>query len=666
MPGSDEPQMERRPRADEQADGGWSQRLAVILASVRTDVSFAFVDALLVSAAYSAALILRFVDEGTGVPARWWRDFLLILPVIVAVHLIANALFGTYGHVWEHASIAEATRIVLASMAAGVSLLLTMMLARGMFGITGPIPIGSLALGALLTVMLTGAVRFRTRLFSFNRATHAPGRRTRRVLVVGVGRTAANLARYLTSNGDPIDVVGFVSEQPTSRNRRLAGLPVLGALESIAQLIEDHHIDEVIVATSGGAHIVRRLVDICLTIDVRLRILPDFDTVMSDQSSVQDVRDLEPEDLLERPEVRTDLDQVAEGLGGRRVLVTGAGGSIGSELVRQIIALKPSALLVLDHDETHLHEALSMWSATGVPLEPILCDIRDRTRVLRVFDEHHPEIVFHAAAHKHVPILERCPEEAVKTNVLGTEYLLEGCRRANVSRFVLISTDKACDPVGVMGASKRVAEMLVQAAAVDDADCIYSAVRFGNVLASRGSVVPTFIEQIKRGGPVTVTDAQMTRYFMTIPEAVELVLQGSVLAKGGEVLVLDMGEPVKIVDLAHRLIRMAGMVPVRDIDVEFIGRRPGEKLHEILATVPLRPSSHPRISIADQGWPGAVTLMKTVNQLVRMAAEGDQEGLRSRLLAISSSDWSPEPTTSSSNGHELVIDLREQGAPKPH
>lgn len=274
--------------------------------------------------------------------------------------------------------------------------------------------------------------------------------------------------------------------------------------------------------------------------------------------------------------------------------------------------------------------------------------------MLRVFDEHKPEVVFHAAAHKHVPILESYPEEAVKTNVLGTEYLLDGCQRSGVERFVLISTDKACDPIGVMGASKRVAEMLVQSAAVDHPDCVYSAVRFGNVLGSRGSVVPTFVNQIKRGGPVTVTDPEMTRYFMTIAEAVELVLQGSAMAKGGEVLVLDMGEPVRIVDLAHRLIRMAGLVPVRDIEVRFTGKRPGEKLHEILATVPLRPSVHPRISVADQGWPGSVALMNTVNALIRMAAEGDHDGLRERLLAVSSSEWKPEPVVVPDGAKRIV------------
>ncbi len=609
------------------------------MASLRADVAFAAVDALLVAAAYSAALILRFVDSGVGVPGVWWDDFRWVLPIIIAVHLLTNVIWGTYGHVWEHASIAEATRIVLASAMAVLAMTTGLLIARIGFGADGIIPFSSLAFGALLTVMLMGAVRFRARLFAFHK-TGIQLETRRRVIIVGVGRLAANLARELESN-PTFAVVGFVTSTPQPTDRRLAGLPILGFVEQVPTIIERHHIDEVIVATTDGTHIVRRLVDLCLAVDVRLRILHDIESMISHDTNVQDVRDLEPNDLLERPSVETDLAQVGETLEGRRVLVTGAGGSIGSELVRQILRFNPSTLFVLDHDETHLHEALQKWASTGITIKPILCDIRDRRRVIRAFEEAQPEVVFHAAAHKHVPILEAYPEEAVKTNVLGTQFVLEGCRRAGVKRFVLISTDKACDPVGVMGASKRVAEMLVQSASYRDPSCVYSAVRFGNVLASRGSVVPTFIDQIKRGGPVTVTDAEMTRYFMTIPEAVELVLQAGSMAQKNEILILDMGEPVKIVDLAHRLIRMAGLVPGRDIEVHFTGRRPGEKLHEILSTGPLRPSSHPKVSIAEQDWPGPVTLMNTVNKLVRFAADGDQDEVRAMLLEVSQGDWQP-------------------------
>jgi FlaA1/EpsC-like NDP-sugar epimerase len=608
------------------------------LASLRVDVSFAVVDALMIAAAYTAALVLRFAEQPNGVPRSWWIDFAWVLPVIICVHLIANILVGTYGHVWEHASVAEAIRIVLASAGAGTAMLATVLAARAWLGVVGPIPVGSLVLGSLLTVMLMGAVRFRARLFSFNRRQAATGP-ARRVLVVGTGQLAATLARHRGIDGQRIDVVGFVSTQAERMDRRLAGLPVLGTIEDTPGLIRAQAIDEVIVATGDGAHVVRRLVDLCLEVDVRLRIVPDIGSALQDSAKIQDVRDLEPDDLLDRPAVDTDLHEVGETLRGRRVLVTGAGGSIGSELVRQVLGMDPAILLVLDHDETHLHEATQMWSGYGVPVEAILCDIRDRTRVLRAFDDSRPQVVFHAAAHKHVPILEKCPDEAVKTNVLGTEYLLQASRRVGVERFVLISTDKACNPVGVMGASKRMAEMLVQVAARISDTGIYSAVRFGNVLGSRGSVVPTFVDQIKRGGPVTVTDPDMTRYFMTIAEAVQLVLQASAIAENGDVLVLDMGEPVRILDLAHRLIRMAGLVPERDIEVVYTGRRPGEKLHEVLSTGELRPSPHPAISVAESGAPGAITLHDTVHTLVKLANRGDGDAIRELLLAFAGRDW---------------------------
>jgi FlaA1/EpsC-like NDP-sugar epimerase len=632
-------------------------RLARAFASLRADVAFATVDALLVIVAYSGALMLRFVDLPEGVPPHWWVEFIATLPVIVAVHLIANVVFGAYGHVWEFASVAEALRIVLAIASASGTLLLVMIGYRTFTDQLGPIPIGSLALGGLLTLVLMGAVRFRSRLFSFNRSRSLQGAPGARVLIVGTGKPAVDLARHLNGGTGQSNVVGFVGELPVGSGRRLAGLPVLGDLESVPDLVKSRNIDEVIVASRNGSPIVRQLVDLCLTVEVRLRIVPDIDSVLEGRKGIQDVRDLQPDDLLDRASVHTDLDQVAALLAGSCVMVTGAGGSIGSELVRQIIGFKPAMLLALDHDETHLHQGMLEWTGLGVEVEPILCDIRDRTRLMRVFNTYRPQIVFHAAAHKHVPILEAAPEEAVKTNILGTMIMIDAVKGSGVDRLVLISTDKATDPVGVMGASKRVAEMLIQSEAAANR-VHFSAVRFGNVLGSRGSVVPTFVEQIDRGHAVTVTDPEMTRYFMTTREAVELVLQAAAIADDGQVLVLDMGEPVKIVDLAHRLIRMAGLVPGRDIDIRFTGRRPGERLHEKLSVVPLSPSSHPRISIADPGIPTPVTLTDTVNTLVRLAANGDRDRLREVLLGVAQTDG--KLNSNFTLGSETVaIDLRE-------
>jgi FlaA1/EpsC-like NDP-sugar epimerase len=336
-------------------------------------------------------------------------------------------------------------------------------------------------------------------------------------------------------------------------------------------------------------------------------------------------------------------------------MVTGAGGSIGSEIVRQLIGFGPEVVFALDRDESSLHEAMLRWQE-GDGEEPIkvLCDIRDIGRVDRAFDELRPQIVFHAAALKHVPVLQDHADEAVKTNVAGTANLMHSGRKVGVERFVLISTDKAVAPSSVMGATKRMAEMLVQSADSRRDGCLYSSVRFGNVLGSRGSVVPTFINQIQKGGPVTLTDPDMTRYFMTVDEAVQLVLQASAMSKGGEVFVLDMGEPVRIGDLAHRMIRLSGRVPGRDIEVEVIGRRPGEKMKEVLSWEPLEFTENPKIGVTHPGFPGPVTVMDTVITLAELAEEGDLGAIKHILRNMACQTWKSD---------ELVDlrDIREEG-----
>ncbi|MDP8959190.1 MAG: polysaccharide biosynthesis protein, partial [Actinomycetota bacterium] len=553
----------------------WREQLAISASHLRADFSFALIDAFLVMTSYMTALLLRFLEG--GVSPEWWESFRLALPVILVVHLVTNVVMGTYGHVWEYASIAEAKRVIWAALSA-----LAILIVGSLTLDVRPVPLSVLILGSMFALLGMGAVRFRSRLFSFRRGLLLPDRE--RTLIVGTGRPAADLARSVASGSHPMEVVGFVSPSPLIRVRRLAGLPVLGEVDDVPLLVQSMGIDEVIVASPHGSDLARDLVDLCVSVDVRLRILPDLNSVLSPGAALRDVRDLKLDDLLPRPTVSTDLASVSATLQGKRVLITGAGGSIGSEITAQVLRFGPSMVIALDNDETHLHEAMLGWQvAPHTQIVPALCDIRDKGQLLRVFARAKPEVVFHAAAHKHVPILEACPGEAVKTNVLGTANLLEAVRLQGAERFVLISTDKAVNPKGVMGATKRVAEMMIQSANAHDAHCIYSAVRFGNVLGSRGSVVPTFTQQIRRGGPVTVTDDRMTRYFMTVDEAVELVLQAGALSEGGEVFVLDMGEPVRIVDLAHRLIRLAGLVPGRDIEVRVAGMRPGEKLEEELA-----------------------------------------------------------------------------------
>ncbi len=608
----------------------WRIAVAQSAARVRADVSFALVDALIIAMAYVVGLVVRFID-GTGSVTDWWHGFWAILPLIVLVHLVANVVFGTYGHVWEYASVAEALRVGLAAAAAGLTIVVGLMIGVDGFGMDQPLPLAAVLLGTTFSLLGMGAIRFRTRVFSFQR-TEKRGSAVRG-LIVGTGHPAAVLARQ-SANLDPrLDVVGFVDiENSAPSSRRLVGLPVWSGVQQVPELVRAHKVHQVIVATHAPDWMLRDLVDACMSVDVALKIVPDLNALF--KGSRPSIRNMEYRDLLPRPAVQTDLTPVEAMLRGRRILVTGAGGSIGSEIVKQCLGIEGATVFALDNDETHLHDAAADWEAAGPDLVDILCDVRDGRRLAAVFDEYRPQIVFHAAAHKHVPILEKHPDEAVKTNVGGTASLIACAEKFGVERFVLISTDKAVDPASVMGATKRVAEMLGQAADTRSTGTVFTAVRFGNVLGSRGSVVPTFLRQIDAGGPVTVTDPRMTRYFMTIPEAVQLVLQAGALASGGEVFVLDMGEPIRIMDLASRLIRLSGLVPGRDIAIEVTGIRPGEKLEELLSTGPLKPSSHPQIFQASLGRPNEPLLLEELELLRDLADSGEREAVRESLVRL--------------------------------
>ncbi len=605
----------------------WRRQVAGAASRLRADLVFALIDVFIIMGAYALGLGFRMLDPLVGTAQKYWVDLVDSLPVIVAVHIGLNILIGAYGHVWEHASLAEARQVAISAGLAIAALLVLSNVLRDL-GIGPVVPYATIILGGLLSLAGMGLVRFRSRLFSFRKRSPAGSR----ILVVGNGRAAAAFAREAPELVAGGEVVGFVAESYAfhSEVRRLAGLPVLGSIDQLEEIIKQWAVDQVVVV-GGGPERARRVVDRCLDIDVRLRILPGAEDVMLGRSTNLDARDIQIDDLLVRPPVSTDMTEVGGLVAGRRVLVTGAGGSIGSEIVRQVLSYEPAAVFALDRDETLLHDASMVWNQ---PVSRILCDIRDRTRLFRVFAEIRPEVIFHAAALKHVPVLEEFPEEAVLTNIQGSLNLIDASSVSKVERFVLISTDKAVDPASVMGATKRVAEMLVQVGNQRRDGCQYTAVRFGNVLGSRGSVVPTFVEQVKRGGPVTVTEASMTRYFMTVDEAVQLVLQAAALAKGSEVFVLDMGEPVRIVDLARRLIRLAGLAPDRDIPIVFTGRRRGEKLNEVLAEYPMEPTRHPAISVAEPVHPGALAVGEGVARLVDAASLGNRALIRDILTEM--------------------------------
>ena len=638
--------MERMSQGTHSANS-WRLRLARGAAHFRADMSFAIIDAFLISLAYLAALELRYLDQAGGVPTGLIGALFTFLPIAILIHVFFNIVFGAYGHVWEYASIAEAKLVAVSTGIATAVNITVVMAYRALFDRLGPVPLSTIIWGGLLALFGMGLVRFRSRLFSFRREYGEEG--PQRSLIIGTGRAAADFARYAAHAAQPTEVVGFVSVNAGAGVKRIAGLPVVGALPELPELIEHHRIDQIVVS-EGGARLARQVLDQCLWVDVALRIMPDIDSVLAGESTSTDVRDLEITDLLPRPTVSTDLDPVAQLIQGKDVIVTGAGGSIGSEIVRQLLDFEPATLYALDRDESALHEAMLNWggSVGSTDLRTVLCDIRDGARVERVFEEYRPQIVFHAAALKHVPILQHYPEEAVKTNVLGTVNVMNAGREVGIERFINISTDKAVAPSSVMGATKRVAEMLMQAANSRNDGTLYSSVRFGNVLGSRGSVVPTFIRQIQGGGPVTITDPDMTRYFMTVDEAVQLVLQASAMATGGEVFVLDMGEPVRIGDLAHRMIRLAGLVPGRDVELKITGRRPGEKMQEVLSWAPLEFTEHPKVGVARPGFPGPVTVLDTVELLRELAEDGETSGVTRVLRNIACKTW---------KGDE-VVDLR--------
>lgn len=424
-----------------------------------------------------------------------------------------------------------------------------------------------------------------------------------RALIVGAGEAGMLLARDLIRNSGDLIPVGFLDDDPQKIGKSVAGLLVLGDTELLTKAIEEHDIKVVLIAIpSAQGRKIRALYDRIAPLGVQVRILPSLRELAGGYISLTRLRSVKLEDLLGRDPVTIDLRAIAGYLRGRSVLVTGAGGSIGSEIVRQVIRSDPREILVLGHGEQSIYLLLEALQQTAphIPLHPIIADVADETAIEEVFRIWSPQVVFHAAAHKHVPLMEACPREALRVNALGTRTVARAAGRKGVERMVLISTDKAVNPSSVMGATKRLAEKLLEQEQRDYPETAFMAVRFGNVLGSRGSVIPKFELQIASGGPVTVTDPQMKRYFMLIPEAVSLVIQAGALGKGGELFVLDMGEPVVITEMAELLIRLHGYEPNRDIPIVFTGIRPGEKLEEELFydASSVHPTSHPKVFTA--------------------------------------------------------------------
>lgn len=599
-----------------------------ILIHLKRNVPLALLDLAVVCVAYLATLVLRF--EG-AIPGDYWRNFRLFMPAIAVVYLLTNQLFGLYAEVWRYASIREARRVLLAVVTAGG-------LVTGANELMDrPLPLSVMAFGAFLSLMGFGAVRFQSRLFAFRRRSDLEDRD--RVLLVGAGQAGDMVLKDVLHHPSiGIEPVGFVDDDPRKIGRSIHEVPILGRREAIPSLVKRLRVDQVLLAIpSATSEVVRDVATLCEEAGVTLRVLPSVREVVDGRIIAREFRDLKIEDLLGRQQVETDLGAVGDMLGGRRVLITGGGGSIGSEIARQVASFQPAELVLLDHDETHLHDVQTALEGHA-NVRVVLVDIRDQDRVFWTFLRHQPEVVFHAAAHKHVPLLESHPEEALSTNVIGTANIVDAALAARVRRFVLISTDKAVNPASIMGATKWFAEQIVRS--FQGGSSVFCAVRFGNVLGSRGSVIPTFLRQLEQGGPLTVTDPSMTRFFMSTEEAVQLVLQAAALSEGGEVFTLEMGEPMNILDLARNVIRLSGRVPGKDVEITIVGARPGEKLSEqvIDLTESPEPSGHAGIVVSHPPVPDRVALKRALRELEALAVQGKFQELGDRLRSTGVSE----------------------------
>jgi len=583
-------------------------------------------DLLLIIASAMGSYALR-LELGAAflqyMPTVYW-----LIGVGLVVKPLFFAYFGLYRRMWKYASVREVTLIVLAVTTSSlvVSVLMISLHSLGLFiGLSR----SALAIDWLLTIILCGGLRLSLRVLAENASVNGPKTKSKRALIVGAGDAGALVVRELQKNPQiNLSAACFVDDNPTKQHQQIYGIPVVGTLTDLARVLDNQQIDEVIIAIpSAPGRIIRMVSDICRLKGIQFRTMPGIYELLGGKVSVSRLRDVDITDLLRREPARMRDEEIGETLNGRVVLVTGAGGSIGRELCRQIARWGPAELLMLGHGENSIFEALLdlQESFPSLVIHPLICDVRDRKRLENLMAKHRPQVVFHAAAHKHVPMMEKNIEEAVSNNILGTRYLVDLSIAHGVERLVMISTDKAIRPVNVMGATKRIGEMIVLDAAARSG-LAYSVVRFGNVLGSRGSVVPIFKRQIARGGPITITHPDMRRYFMTIPEAVYLVLQSASLGSGGETFVLNMGQQIRILDLAEDLIRLSGLTPGRDIEIVFTGVRPGEKLSEDLwdEGSAFQPTAHPDIfNLEVQDELHGETLHQSVDELGRLAREGD-------------------------------------------
>ena len=586
-------------------------------------------DLILIVAAAFGAMALRF-ELGPlffyYLPFAYW-----MLGVSLVIKPLFFYLFGMYRRMWVYASIRELRLVAVGVTASSVVVAIILVIFTSQKLFIG-FPRSVLIIDWLLSIIFIGGIRFLLRLLAENvKSFNSPtgNEVTKRVLIMGAGDAGALVVRELQKNPDLNMIpVGFLDDNPAKMGQQIHGIQVLGNINDISKVVESKHVDEVVIAIpSAAGKVIRTIADICRLKGIPFRTMPGIYELIGGKVSINRLREVDITDLLRRQPTHMKEELVGSILTGKMVMVTGAGGSIGREICRQISRWNPAGLILLGHGENSIFETLLdiQESFPSIPLTPVIVDVRDIHRLGIVFEKHKPEVVFHAAAHKHVPLMEMNIDEAVNNNVLGTRNVVQTCEKLGIDKLIMISTDKAIRPANIMGATKRFSEMIVLDAAKRSGHA-YSVVRFGNVLGSRGSVVPLFKHQIARGGPVTITHPDMKRYFMTIPEAVYLVLQAAALGKGGETFVLNMGQQVRILDLAEDLIRLSGLEPGKDIEIAYTGIRPGEKLSEDLweEGKQFTPTQHPDIfKLEDNTNLTGSELKKTIDRLLQLSEQGD-------------------------------------------
>lgn len=605
-------------------------------------------DTFLINLSYIMALLIRF--EGDVHRDQFVQYFSVYMDHLIFITIIKLAIFTffkLYKSSWRFASVEELVNVIAASIISNTAILSYMYLRQEI------LPRSIYIIAILLDMLLIGGLRFsyRTLLIISKGFVRKPNQK--RIMIIGAGAAGVMVIREYKNhpqlNSKP---VALIDDNKAKHGQSIKGVPVVGDRSVILKQAEKLQIDEIIIAIpSASKKEISELVEICKLSGAKLKILPGIYELIDGNVSISNIRDVQIEDLLGREEIKTDIHQISKYIKDKVILVTGGGGSIGSELCRQIAKNNPKKLIIIDIYENSAYDIQNelIRSFSELNLKVYIASIRDKERIFNLFDKERPEVVFHAAAHKHVPLMEDSPKEAIKNNVFGTLNLVQASNKFEVHKFIMISTDKAVNPTNIMGASKRVCEMIIQSMdSISKTDFV--AVRFGNVLGSNGSVIPLFKRQIAEGGPVTVTHEDVIRYFMTIPEAVQLVIQAGAMAEGGEIFILDMGKPVKIIELAKDLITLSGYEPYKDIDIKITGLRPGEKLYEelLLNEEGITATKHDKIFVAKPTFTDYKLLLKSLQEADRILKTGTDDDIKEYMKLI-------VPNYKENNGSKLEI-----------